>query len=280
MRKSISEPFFTTHLLIIATPHTACYNYLQDGTPGYPGKRTGKSTMNARITAVPSLIPRNTAAMHNARKGEKADIPEKACDRITLEGGAEKPAESIPPSSKNQVTAKSRVDDLLGDLMFHIIKKGLIMGAEELCGGLPVSIAAAALSQLESAPLHATDRQIRIKIPALKHNPDEAGKVVRAFRKDFRSIESASVNEYTGSLTIDFSPGSITSKQVIAKIAKMGYGESFENLLRESTLGAKLGKAGKAALKGAAKKIGKDALLPSIEEHLGEKASQIVDFLL
>ncbi|GEM_PF-4824527 len=239
--------------------------------------------MKASITTG-NVANHQLTATGKARAAEKSTSPEKpeeaVSDSVTLGARESSSPLASPETGQKTGNEESRVENLLSGLMFHILKKGLILGAGELCGGFPVGIALEVLRQMDSPPLHVTDRRIRIKLPDLKHNPEEATKVVDGFKKDFKSLQSASVNEYTGSLTLEFTPGSITPREVVKKITDMGHGESFEQLLRENTIGAKLGEAGKRAIKSAVKEVGKDALLPAIEEHLGEDAVQILDFLL
>jgi len=70
--------------------------------------------------------------------------------------------------------------------------------------------------------LHEVPGRVRIKIPALKRNP-EAARTLENLVKRASGVESVSVNTVTGSVLVQFNPEMIKCRTILALVAREGY---------------------------------------------------------
>jgi Heavy metal associated domain 2 len=70
--------------------------------------------------------------------------------------------------------------------------------------------------------LHEVPGRVRIKVPALKRNP-HAAHTLQGLLKRASGVESVAVNTVTGSVLVQFDPMVITSRTIVALVAREGY---------------------------------------------------------
>jgi len=70
--------------------------------------------------------------------------------------------------------------------------------------------------------MHELPGRIRIKIPVLKRNPQEATRL-QIFLEEITGVESASINTVTGSVLIRFDEAAINPHEIMHLLTREGY---------------------------------------------------------
>jgi hypothetical protein len=70
--------------------------------------------------------------------------------------------------------------------------------------------------------LHHVPGRIRIKIPQIKHRPDQAGKI-REMLKEQGGISQMNINLSTGSVVVYYDPETLTATQILTLLKHNGF---------------------------------------------------------
>lgn len=69
--------------------------------------------------------------------------------------------------------------------------------------------------------MHELPGRLRIKIPSLKRNPQEALRL-QCLIEDISGVESTLTNAVTGSIVVKFDPSTVTSRQILDVLSREG----------------------------------------------------------
>jgi hypothetical protein len=96
--------------------------------------------------------------------------------------------------------------------------------------------------------LHEVPGRLRIQIPSLKRNSQRA-QDVRDLLEDLSGIESASVNIFTGSVTVHYDPETISSRAILTLLSREEYIDVARAIPSHQYVETALSKAGHVASK-------------------------------
>ncbi|HMK37311.1 MAG TPA: hypothetical protein VK463_19715 [Desulfomonilaceae bacterium] len=96
--------------------------------------------------------------------------------------------------------------------------------------------------------LHEVPGRLRIKIPALKRNAENAWEI-QEVSKNVSGITSTSVNTVTGSVVVNYNPEFVSSRAILTFLSREGYIDLAEEVSSQESVETALGSLGRAASK-------------------------------